>query len=190
MGSVLAFQRTRCAHLFGGSLRSTFGGLDALIFLAARCARLSTDSLFVAARCARLSQRTRCARLFARRLSADSLRSPFWRLAALDFRWTRCAQLFGSSLRSPFSGLAALMFVAARCARLSADSLRSSFWRLAALDIRRTRCSRLFAIFHMKGHHHIKLRGITPRETHLQVRSSKLFCTIRWHCKHRQLRQR
>ena len=123
-------------------------------------------------------------------LVSQVLRSPFWRLAALDFRWTRCAHLFGSSLRSPFSGLAALMFVAARCGRLSADSLRSSFWRLAALDIRRTRCSRLFAIFHMKGHHHIKLRGITPRETHLQVRSSKLFCTIRWHCKHRQLRQR
>ena len=64
-----------------------------------------------------------CARLSANSLrsafSAKSLRSTFWRLAALVFLATRCARLSAK--------LAALVFISTCCARLSANSLRSAF---------------------------------------------------------------
>ena len=103
----LDFRRTRCARVFGSSLRSTFGGLNVLVSLAARFARLS----------------------------ADSLCSCLWRLASLDFRRARCARVFGGSLLSTvggldvqvscstFGGRDVLVSLVARFARLSADSL-------------------------------------------------------------------
>ena len=113
--SQLWSMATRCARLFGSSLRSTFGGLDVFVYLAARFARLS----------------------------ADSLCSCLWQLASLDFRRTQCARLFGGSIRSTFGGLAVLVSLAARFARLSAGSLCSCLWRIASLDCRRTRCAGL-----------------------------------------------
>ena len=124
----LDVRRTRCVRVFGGSLRSTFGGLAVLVSLAARFARLS----------------------------ADSMCSSLWRLDSLDFRRTRCARVFGGSLRSTFGGLAVLVSLADRFSRLSADSMCRSrarrladamcscLWWLASLDFRRTRCDRVF----------------------------------------------